>query len=273
MASRNPQVTRPRSSVLKRAASWLRRAPEKMGLTDSTAKLGFFDEYPRYYSTSAVGATPERLNERYRALIEPNEELIRERTILDLASHDGRWSFAALKAGARHVTGIEGRSYLVESAIANAREYGIVEERYRFMAGDLFDQIEVVQTDSIDTVFCFGFFYHTPHHMLLLSKIARLNPKHLILDTEIDPSTTDCIVRFRKDKVAREGASIVSQPGDPSHAIVGTPSRSALEMMLTSFGWDFSYYDWHRAGIKNWHKLRDYRDGWRVSIVATRRLS
>ncbi len=271
MAARDLPVTRPGFSVLRRAALWLRRAPEAMGLISGAAQPGFFDQYPRFYSTSRVGTSRgERLNERYRALISPNEELIREKTILDLASHDGRWSFAALKAGARHVTGIEGRSYLVESAIATTREYGIGAERYRFIVGDLFDQIELVQTDSIDTVFCFGFFYHTPHHMLLLSKIARLNPKHLILDTEIDPSATDLIVRLKKEKIAREGTSIVGQPGDPMHALVGKPSRSALETMLTSFGWSFSYYDWHRAGIKNWHGLRDYRDGWRVSLVATR---
>lgn len=260
----------PPSSVLRRAVSWLRRAPEKLTQTGDAAKPGFFDDYPRFYSTSGVSATPARLNARYRALITPNQPMIRDKTILDLASHDGRWSFAALKAGARHATGIEGRAYLVESATATAREYGIGAERYRFTVGDVFDQIDLVPTDSIDTVFCFGFFYHTPHHMLLLSKIARLNPKHLILDTEIDPSTTDCIVRFRKEKVDREGTSIVSQPGDPLHSLVGKPSRSALETMLSSYGWSFAYYDWHCAGIKDWHDLRDYRDGNRVSLAATR---
>ncbi len=273
MAARNLQITRLGSSVRRRAALWLGRASEKMGLTSSEARPGFFDQYPRFYSTSIVNASPERLNERYRALIGSNEQLIREKTILDLAAHDGRWSFAALKAGARHVTGIEGRSNLAESAIATAQAYGIGGERYRFIAGDVFDQIELVQTNSIDTVFCFGFFYHTPHHMLLLSKITQLNPKHLILDTAIDPSTTDCVIRLLKEKVAAEGNSVVGQPGDPLHALVGRPSRSALETMLTSFGWSFSYYDWHRAGIKGWHDLDDYRGGWRVSLVASRRSS
>ena len=252
------------SSALTRVALWLRRA--------APAQPGFFDQYPRFYSTSTVGTSSrgERLNERYRALISPNESIIRDKTILDLASHDGRWSFAALKAGARHVTGIEARSHFVESAIATTRDYGIGAERYQFIVGDIFDQIENVQTDTIDTVFCFGIFYHTPHHMLLLSKIARLNPKNLILDTEIDPSPDECIVRFRKEKIARDGNSLVGQPGDPLHALVGRPSRIALETMLTSFGWTFTYYDWHRAGIKNWHGMRAYRDGWRVSLVATR---
>jgi len=169
MAAGNLHITLPGSSVLKRIASSLRRGPAKTSLKSGAPKPRFFDQYPRFYSTSAVSASPERLHERYRALIAPNEELIREKTILDLAAHDGRWSFAALKAGARHVTGIEGRAYLVESAIATAQEYGIDAARYRFIVGDLFHEIEQVPTDSIDTVFCFGFFYHTAPHMLLLS--------------------------------------------------------------------------------------------------------
>src|SRR6266446_801015 len=124
MAAGNLQITIPGSSVLKRIASSLRRGPGKTGLISGAPKRGFFDQYPRFYSTSMVSPSPERLNERYRALISPNEEFIRGKTILDLAAHDGRWSFAALKAGARHVTGIEGRAHLVESAIATAQEYG-----------------------------------------------------------------------------------------------------------------------------------------------------
>jgi hypothetical protein len=246
----------PSSSVLGRTAAWLRRAP----------RPGFFDQYPRFLSMTA---TPGRLNERYRALISHNQEMIRDRTILDLAAHDGRWSFAALKAGARHVTGIEGRSHLVDSAIVTTGEYGIAAERYRFIVGDIFDQIDLVQTGSIDTVFCFGFFYHTPHHLMLLSKIARLSPRHLILDTEIE-TTTDCIVRLYKEEIARDTHSIVGLPADPIQALCGRPSRSALEMMLSGFGWTFSYYDWHSAGVTDWHDLREYKDGKRVSIAATR---
>jgi 16S rRNA G966 N2-methylase RsmD len=273
MAAGNLHITLPGSSVLKRIASSLRRGPAKTSLKSGAPRPRFFDQYPRFYSTSTVSPSPERLHERYRALIAPNEELIRDKSILDLAAHDGRWSFAALKAGARHVTGIEGRAYLVESAIATAQEYGIDAARYRFIVGDLFQEIEQVPTDSIDTVFCFGFFYHTAHHMLLLSKIARLNPKHLILDTEIDETTGDLVVRLKKEKVDREGTSLVGEPGDPMHALVGKPSRSALETMLTSYGWSFTYYDWHRAGIQNWRGLNDYRDGSRVSLVATRATS
>lgn len=273
MAGTNLQGTRPESSVLKRIASSLRGVPEKIGFTRAERTPGFFDQYPRFYETSTVGTSQgERLNERYRALISSNEELIRDKTIIDLASHDGRWSFAALKSGARHVTGIEGRAHLVENAIATTRDYGISADRYRFIVGDVFEQIDFIPPNTIDTVFCFGFFYHTTSHMLLLSKIDRLNPKNMILDTEIDDTTTDLIVRLRKEKIAREQCSVVGLPADPNHALVGKPSRTALETMLTSYGWTFSYYDWHSAGIKDWHGMRVYRDNKRVTMVAIRTL-
>ncbi len=34
-----------------------------------------------------------------------------------MASHDGRFSYAALRLGAAHVTGVEGRAHLVAHAI------------------------------------------------------------------------------------------------------------------------------------------------------------
>jgi precorrin-6B methylase 2 len=231
---------------------------------------GFFDQYPRFYDTSETGAVPGRLNARYRALIAGNLQAIRDRTIVDLACHDGRWSFAALMAGARHVIGIEARPELVQSAEANLNHYRIVEDRYRFIVGDAIEQLDSIQPDSIDTVFCFGFFYHTPHHMLLLSKIARLNPRHLILDTAIQPSRSHAFIAMYKEKVAIQANAALHSPGDPAYAVVGTPTRAALELMLSSFGWQFTYYDWHNAGIADWQRLPDYRDDRRITLTATR---
>lgn len=61
----------------------------------SNQGTGFFDTYPRFYETSTTGPISNRLNKRYRALIEANEAIICGKSVLDLASHDGRWSFAS----------------------------------------------------------------------------------------------------------------------------------------------------------------------------------
>jgi len=85
---------------------------------------GFFDQYPRFYDTSETFAYPSRLNLRHEAIFGENTDIFEGRRVLDIASHDGRWSFAALQAGAASVVGIEGRPELVASAGRRSRTTG-----------------------------------------------------------------------------------------------------------------------------------------------------
>jgi len=85
----------------------------------------FFDSFRDFYSTSMTGQSANRLNNRYQILIENNRNIIENSRILDLASHDGRWSFAALMNKASKVVGIEGKSHLVENAKKNMEKNGI----------------------------------------------------------------------------------------------------------------------------------------------------
>ena len=232
-------------------------------------EAGFFDSYPRFYSTSVTSPAPNRLNRRHQALIESNREFIQGKSLLDIASHDGRWSFAAHRAGARQVLGIEARNHLVENARATLRDYQVPDDRVRFVVGDVFAELDRLEPGGFDTVLCFGFFYHTLHHMLLLAKIARLTPQHLILDTAIDLDPGPTIV-VRNEGVDHESAGAIADAGNPDRVVVGTPTRSAMELMLSSSGFSsIRYYDWPRAGLKNWKDLGDYRQGRRVSLVAS----
>lgn len=56
------------------------------------------------------------------AIIEEHREELNGARVLDIASHDGRWSFAALQVGAAHVTGIAGREHLVTDANKTFRQ-------------------------------------------------------------------------------------------------------------------------------------------------------
>ncbi len=78
-----------------------------------------------------------RLNARYRTFILPNAEQYGGKRVLDLASHDGRWSFAALMTGAAHVTGVEFRQELIDKSRFILK--GEMRERVRFIQGDIFD--------------------------------------------------------------------------------------------------------------------------------------
>ena len=93
-----------------------------------------------------------------------------------------------MKNDAMKIIGIEGREKLVENSYLNMKKYNMPREKYSFICGNIFEELDKIKPDSIDVVFCFGIFYHIMNHMLLISKIKRLNPKYLILDTVISKS-------------------------------------------------------------------------------------
>lgn len=212
----------------------------------------FFDNYTSFYTTGTTGTRPSKLNNRYLAMIHNNKKIIEGSSILDLASHDGRWSFAAIKTGAKRVYGIEAVESLVSRSVENMKKYGITSEKYSFVVGDIFEQLKKLTPKEFDVVFCFGVFYHTVDQMLLIREIKRLQPRYLILDTEVTLSN-DPIIRIRKE------TPYLSDPLSPdSKFIVGRPSKRGIEMMLESVGFDYSYYDWKNSGIKDWKPLEIY---------------
>jgi predicted RNA methylase len=99
----------------------------------------FFDRHPRFFETSTVGTWSQRLALRYEAIVDSNRDIFPNAKVLDLASHDGRWSYAALCAGAAHVTGIEARPELIAAADENMKHYGISEDKYRLCRVTLID--------------------------------------------------------------------------------------------------------------------------------------
>lgn len=229
--------------------------------------MSFFDKYPRFYSTSKTGAFPNRLNRRYIAEIYRNKEIIKYSTILDLGSHDGRWIFAAVMNGAKHVMGIEAREELVKNSYSNFEAYNISEEKYSFICGDVFEEIKKIKPNTFNIIFCFGFFYHIMNHMLLLSEIKRINPEYLIFGTLI--STSDrCEIEIVQEDSNNESYGIRPKNTLSDQILSGIPSKSALELMLKNYGFEISYYDWHDAGIQNWEHLEDYRDNKRLSFRA-----
>ena len=227
----------------------------------------FFDSFPQFYETSKTSPFPNRLNNRYLALIDSNKEIISNSSILDIASHDGRWSYAALKNGASKVIGIEAKENLVKNSQKNMDLYRIPKEKYHFITGNIFNEIQKIQPKTIDVVFCFGIFYHIMNHMLLLEEIKKLQPKYLILDTSVNHSTQPGILLEKEDS-KNEAAGIRSEFSSDSKIIVGYPSKSALELMLKSLGFEFRYYHWHDMGITNWEHIMDYKNNERISLVA-----
>jgi 2-polyprenyl-3-methyl-5-hydroxy-6-metoxy-1,4-benzoquinol methylase len=240
---------------------WFRRVVERR---KAERLQGFFDANSGFLTSSHTAATANRLNERHRAMIESNRDIISGCRVLDLASHDGRWSFAAAQSGASYVLGIEARPHLVAAAREHL-SHRPISHRLEFRTGDVMSELPQL-TEAFDTVFCFGFLYHMIDHMALFRAIRRLNPRHLVIDTEIS-TQPGAIIEVWEEAIDVESAAAFADAGSPGLALKGWPTKSALEMMLNGAGFgEIRYWDWKKAGVKCWADLKDYYLGQRVTI-------
>lgn len=216
----------------------------------------FFDSFSGFVETSETGSIADRLNARYLALIHANRELLKGAHVLDLASHDGLFSFAALQNGAERVVGIESEPGLVRKSRANMERYDVPRERYDFIEGDIFEEIDAV--GQCDIVFCFGILYHVNEHMLLLSRIAERDARAVIVDTNIS-QLDSAVIEVRNP--------VVGSPPPLGGQLEGYPTKAALDVMFSSFGWTYNYVDWKQSGLLDRLQMDDYRRGQRVSVV------
>lgn len=251
----------------------------------------------RFLETSSTAAESNRLNWRCQLFLSENKELINGKKILDIGSHDGRFSAACLQLGASHVTGLEGRADLVEHAEKNLIDEGFSSDSFNFICGDVFTILSQFNKGDFDVVLCGGFLYHTVKQFDFFSEMHRLAPQHLIIDTaicqlpsvfqesrDIDnfmdnlrsegnwhkplKNTMSALMSgqyfvFIKEDSQREGSTI-----DPS-GVVAIPSQEAIEMLLEIYGFSFQKINWKESGISDWHHLEDYQQGDRVSYTCS----
>lgn len=243
----------------------------------------FFDSYPRFLDTSGTGAqatasTAEsiRLSIRYEAMIEGYEQILRGKRVLDIASHDGRWSFAALKAGSAHVTGVEARAELVRHAEENLAHYGTQPSSFRFLEADVFDLLADPDRHAVDVdvVMCLGFLYHTLRYPELFTGIRKFNAEHLLIDTAVHPSQ-EKVVRVFGEDVTKLTAGADNPYAHAQRMLTGRPSVAALEMILEVYGFDVvDRVDWpdflsrKHPTAKN---VQQYRQGRRVTWLCKQR--
>ena len=197
----------------------------------------FFENFPRFYLTSSTAPTTARLNLRYEAIVAENRDILAGASVLDLASHDGRWSLAALEAGARSVIGIESRPELVKAATENLGEYGYGPERARFITGDVH---EVLATQDLhaNVVLCLGFLYHTLRYNELLDGIRRTKAHYLIIDTfspfMMGPVPNVNVITEDADEEGRAAADVYTHG---QSVLVGRPNLAAIRTMLGAYGY------------------------------------
>jgi hypothetical protein len=242
----------------------------------------FGDDYPRFIELSDLTPKPEplysrerhrgaieqrnRMNERYKAMLGSNRDILDGARVLDLASHDGRYSFGALKAGAAHVTGVEVRQSLVDRAQEAFAFYDQDPQTYRFVCGDVFEVLTRERFD-VDVVLCFGYLYHTYRHTELMYRLHNLAPRHLIIDTMVTRATQPTLKMIREED-AEDIRSAAQDAYAVGQVLVLRPSVPALQKLLSAYGFEIeSLYDWKSrlAGRPPVPGLEGYANGKRVT--------
>lgn len=203
----------------------------------------FFDKYDVFLRTSSVGNWRDRLNARYLAIIEENRGVLNGATVLDLGSHDGRWTFAAIDAGANFVTGIEARAKLVNVAERNMRELGVGSGRYRLLAGDMF-ALRAAFEDRCDVVLCLGILYHTARHVELIELMSRTRAATIIIDTMF-ANRSGCLSIIHAEHSEPSANGFDNTGVRDGKVLVSLPTLDALTLMFEHFGYSIRRVDWH----------------------------
>lgn len=196
------------------------------------AEKGFFSDYPRFIEVENIRqigakegrplAALERLNLRYGMIIEHHKDRIKGARILDFGSYDGRWTFAAIEAGAAYVKGIEINQDFVDHASQNMEELGVESDKYDFVVSDLLAMLKTIEPGTFDGIICAGIYYHITYHVELMKEMERLDVDWIIMDSSVEI----------------EEKPIVKWSLSP-YGLEGTPSLSAIKMIAEQNGFDY----------------------------------
>jgi LPS sulfotransferase NodH/2-polyprenyl-3-methyl-5-hydroxy-6-metoxy-1,4-benzoquinol methylase len=217
----------------------------------------FFERYDRLVKripTGAISATGFvdviRLRHLYDAIVARNRVMFQNARVLDIMSSNGFWSLAALDAGAAKVVGVEVSPALVDAAKKTFEEYAVRPGTYQFVNSEILAALETFDAGIFDLVLCQGTFEHFDSREFF-HQLARLGPKHVILDTGVDRGEGP-IVRFTL------GMGYV----------LGTPSHQLIMFLCDAFDFRWRLLDWRTLGITDWTGIHEYeRDQRRVYIL------
>jgi hypothetical protein len=234
-------------------------SPEEAVEVEETAEVDVVDPNGMYTGVSqfvdvtditAIDTGLIRLNMRHDIIFPPHQDRIQGARILDLGSYDGRFTYAALKAGAQHVTGIEIEPAYAAKAATNLRELGFADEQYDFIVDDIMKVLKKIEPGTYDGVICAGIYYHITYHVALMAEFKRLGIKWIIMDTTV-LSSDEPIIKW------------VDGPHGMNR-LEGIPSRSAIEMIAAAVGYKYEYVPVDHLTSKY---MWDYRKGNHISML------
>lgn len=204
----------------------------------------FFDEHREFLDTSSTASAKSRLNMRHLGIIAESADILAGRSVVDIASHDGRWSYAALDAGATSVIGIEGRRHLIDHTIRTFKAKGVPRSRYTFIEGDVHEKLFDPDVKG-DVVLCLGFLYHTARYVELMAGIRSTGAEYVIVDTRVIQNVDGPLVMMRTEGTRAESVAIEDRYATGPRVISAVPSEAAVLLMLEAAGYELDHRtDW-----------------------------
>lgn len=202
--------------------------PQPTRTNDERGPPHILDRYNAISGTALRPPAAKRLRDRYEVIVARNRALFKDSRVLDLRSGDGRWSFAAIEAGAAEVVGVDSKTEAVEAARNTFIKIGVKPAAYRFVNSKLFAALKDFRPETFDVVLCRDV-SADPH--FFFKSLARLRPKHIILDTRI-ADRKEPIVIFRANKPDQPG----SKAGLQSASLIAIPNEALIRALCGHFG-------------------------------------
>ena len=213
----------------------------------------------------AIPYSLECLNDRVENLLVNNQDAIKGKRVLDMASHIGTFSYAALQMGAEFIQGVDTEKRTVEKCIELFENESVNREKYKFEVRDAFDLLENSPENSWDTILCFGMLYYTTEPLRLLKLMRKAARNCILLDTftaayaaiqgkdamGIYPLMTDDTLKLPALITSRTQADKKDYQLPQSFDYNGKqlslttfPTQSLLEIWFESLHTNFQYLDW-----------------------------
>ena len=192
-----------------------------------------------------------RMNNRAARIFSFDPRLIQGARVLDLGARHGFWSWAAHQRGAAYTLGIEGRAKSAAHGERLMRSFN-----HDFIIGNAFDVMPglVEKNQTFDVILNLGFYYHIYDHYGMLKLMDALQPKIIVIDSEID-DLDEPVVRIRKEKTWEPNNAIPEKEGQRFSA-VGNPSRGTINMIAECFDYKVTWCDW--TGLVDTTDCDDY---------------
>lgn len=166
-----------------------------------------------------------------------HKDIIDNKTVLDLACHDGKSTAIIQSLGAKHIYAADIRSHLIDKAKKE------ITGNVDFFVHDITDYDFLTNlVAKSQTIICLGVFYHLFDHFRFLSKILRPNINHVLIETVCGPETINPEMFWGFEDTSKDLNGWLGEvPLIPN----GTPNLSWIVQSANIFGFELDWIHYY----------------------------